>query len=831
VFLTQEGDVKIGDMGLAKQLENISYASSVLGSASFIAPELRAKKPSYNAKVDVFGMGCVALELCLLQRFDFAYKIAMNGQELFSELQDEKNYSPKLVDFIRQSLSLDPEKRPSAADLLQNFFNITMGPTYRFGPAMASSSSSASLLTSANTNINNVPSEHSPSVASNNSASSSSAFEFNTMTTTSNNNNNNNNNSNNSNNNANSLLRHAHSKDMQLLIFGMLTDRELVHCSMVCKSWFHLIQKSAPLWKLHFKQKFQLFNSDAASASVNTTAATTADTKYERKLVQEHGSVMNAYSFMMKTELNWFQNSESNNTVRYASFTIAEHKEIRALHNVKCFQDDSLAKVYLERYMNNSNKKQQQAQQQQQQQQQPASKKPTKTSPATANSPTSDNSNNNGLYAALTPLSIPASMADLENGESLIALSTTTTGTINMHLLTGLGNAKKQQYGNSSSIIKHTHVHTFDDEAHKKHHALWAIDYDRKKNDKIFVTAGHDRNIVMWDITSGEPLHTFFTAHSAEIWDIAMYNANWFASVGGDKCVKFFDMISKKNVLSINNAHQGVMYSVQFDQDQLFPHCVASGGAEGHAKIWDIRKRMSGASSSTTAAADSVATGTVVGSAATPVDNSNECCLFMYPYGKATGRGVYDIRWLGNTFVVGSGEGELTVFDIRNISKPVVEFVDKDTTPAATYAYGINSLTNDGSQVGNTFSLKYDLNLRKNGAVRGLYCDHRKIVSGSASGYVTVSDMSNGNYITRFNNIANDGDGKNYMMSLSVWENRFMCAVTATRKLCVIDLTPNNNATMMQQQQQQEQQQQQQQQQKSKVQQQQPNTKEQCSVM
>ena len=59
--------VKIGDFGISKILSSKSKAMSIVGTPSYISPELCEGKP-YNAKSDVWALGCVLYEMCTLKR-------------------------------------------------------------------------------------------------------------------------------------------------------------------------------------------------------------------------------------------------------------------------------------------------------------------------------------------------------------------------------------------------------------------------------------------------------------------------------------------------------------------------------------------------------------------------------------------------------------------------------------------------------------------------------------------------------------------------------------------------------------------------------------------
>jgi serine/threonine protein kinase len=68
IFLTGSLDhVKIGDFGISKILSSKSKAYTVVGTPSYISPELCEGKP-YNYKSDVWSLGCILYEMCSLKR-------------------------------------------------------------------------------------------------------------------------------------------------------------------------------------------------------------------------------------------------------------------------------------------------------------------------------------------------------------------------------------------------------------------------------------------------------------------------------------------------------------------------------------------------------------------------------------------------------------------------------------------------------------------------------------------------------------------------------------------------------------------------------------------
>lgn len=100
----------------------------MIGTPFFVAPEVVLNEGYYGCKVDIWSLGITAIELAEMEP-PYANEPPM--KVLFNiptkeppTLQDQQNYSSHFNDFIKYCLVKDPEKRPSASDLLKvNYFS------------------------------------------------------------------------------------------------------------------------------------------------------------------------------------------------------------------------------------------------------------------------------------------------------------------------------------------------------------------------------------------------------------------------------------------------------------------------------------------------------------------------------------------------------------------------------------------------------------------------------------------------------------------------------------------------------------------------------------
>ena len=67
IFLTSNGQIKIGDFGISKILQETNEnAQTTVGTPYYLSPEICQNKP-YSYKSDVWSLGCILYELCTLR--------------------------------------------------------------------------------------------------------------------------------------------------------------------------------------------------------------------------------------------------------------------------------------------------------------------------------------------------------------------------------------------------------------------------------------------------------------------------------------------------------------------------------------------------------------------------------------------------------------------------------------------------------------------------------------------------------------------------------------------------------------------------------------------
>ncbi|KAM1295369.1 hypothetical protein TB2_014975 [Malus domestica] len=118
-----QGEVKIGDLGLAAILRQARSAHSVIGTPEFMAPELYEEE--YNELVDIYAFGMCLLELVT---FEYPYVECSNAAQIFKKVTSgvkpaslAKVTDPGVKAFIEKCIVKVSERLPAKELLMDPF--------------------------------------------------------------------------------------------------------------------------------------------------------------------------------------------------------------------------------------------------------------------------------------------------------------------------------------------------------------------------------------------------------------------------------------------------------------------------------------------------------------------------------------------------------------------------------------------------------------------------------------------------------------------------------------------------------------------------------------
>ncbi|KAG9249142.1 BcBCK1, mitogen-activated protein kinase [Calycina marina] len=129
ILLDLDGTCKISDFGISKKTDNIygnDKSNSMQGSVFWMAPEVvRSQGQGYSAKVDIWSLGCVVLEMFAGIRpwskeetVGAIYKLGSLNETPPIPEDVSKVITPKAIAFMFDCFTIVPSERPTADTLL-----------------------------------------------------------------------------------------------------------------------------------------------------------------------------------------------------------------------------------------------------------------------------------------------------------------------------------------------------------------------------------------------------------------------------------------------------------------------------------------------------------------------------------------------------------------------------------------------------------------------------------------------------------------------------------------------------------------------------------------
>ncbi|KAI1007533.1 Mitogen-activated protein kinase kinae kinase [Podosphaera aphanis] len=143
ILLDLDGTCKISDFGISKKTDNIygnDASNSMQGSVFWMAPEVvRSRGQGYSAKVDIWSLGCVVLEMFAGRRpwskeetIGAIYKLGSLNEAPPIPDDVAKEISPIAIAFMADCFTIDPSERPIADTLFSQHPFCKFNPNYNF---------------------------------------------------------------------------------------------------------------------------------------------------------------------------------------------------------------------------------------------------------------------------------------------------------------------------------------------------------------------------------------------------------------------------------------------------------------------------------------------------------------------------------------------------------------------------------------------------------------------------------------------------------------------------------------------------------------------------
>ncbi|PPQ62767.1 hypothetical protein CVT24_000461 [Panaeolus cyanescens] len=139
ILVEMSGVCKISDFGISKRTEDLHGGAftAMQGTVFWMAPEvINTQKKGYNFKIDIWSVGCVVLEMWAGSRpwmgeEMIAVMFKLYQSKLPPPVPEDVHLSEEADDFRRKCFAINPEERPSAAELRKHPYLI-LPPDWTF---------------------------------------------------------------------------------------------------------------------------------------------------------------------------------------------------------------------------------------------------------------------------------------------------------------------------------------------------------------------------------------------------------------------------------------------------------------------------------------------------------------------------------------------------------------------------------------------------------------------------------------------------------------------------------------------------------------------------